>query len=104
MAQPDATDTLWRNAQALVKSNKNDFVNAEASARWLRARPCALSRRSVRAYMQRLEHQSGRLACWVRTMLTRRYSNVGAGSLHQIMSQARPSLSTHTNLWQIRRC
>jgi transposase len=35
----------------------------------------------ARAYMQRLERQSGQLACWVRAMLTRRHSNVVACAL-----------------------
>ncbi|MEM5314358.1 IS110 family transposase [Paraburkholderia sp. JHI869] len=35
----------------------------------------------ARAYMQRLEKQTGRLAEWVRTMLTRRHSNVVACAL-----------------------
>ena len=35
----------------------------------------------ARAYMQRLEHQSGRLADWVGDMLKRRHSNVVACAL-----------------------
>ncbi|MGU5821696.1 transposase, partial [Aeromonas caviae] len=35
----------------------------------------------ARAYMQRLERQTGRLADWVRSMLTRRHSNVVACAL-----------------------
>jgi transposase len=35
----------------------------------------------ARAYMQRLERQSGQLACWVRAMLMRRHSNVVACAL-----------------------
>jgi len=35
----------------------------------------------ARAYMQRLDRQSGRLAEWVRVMLTRRHSNVVACAL-----------------------
>lgn len=35
----------------------------------------------ARAYMQRLERQSGQLACWVHAMLTRRHSNVVACAL-----------------------
>ncbi|MBJ9698571.1 IS110 family RNA-guided transposase, partial [Burkholderia cenocepacia] len=35
----------------------------------------------ARAYMQRLDRQCGRLANWVRTMLTRRHSNVVACAL-----------------------
>jgi transposase len=35
----------------------------------------------ARAFMQRLDHQTGRLADWVRTLLTRRHSNVVACAL-----------------------
>lgn len=35
----------------------------------------------ARSYMQRLEHQTGQLACWVRAMLVRRHSNVVACAL-----------------------
>jgi len=35
----------------------------------------------ARAYMQRLERQRGQLAQWVRSMLTRRHSNVVACAL-----------------------
>jgi transposase len=51
----------------------------------------------ARAYMQRLDHHSGRLAEWVRTMLTRRHSNVVACALANKLARTAWALSTsHT--------
>jgi hypothetical protein len=47
--------------------------------------------------MQRLDHQSGRLADWVRAMLTRRHSNVVACALANKLARTAWALaSRHT--------
>ncbi|TGN95718.1 IS110 family transposase [Burkholderia sp. USMB20] len=51
----------------------------------------------ARAYMQRLERQTGRLAEWVRAMLTRRHSNVVACALANKFARTAWALATrHT--------
>ena len=51
----------------------------------------------ARAYMRRLERQSGRLADWVRAMLTRRHSNVVACALANKLARTAWALATrHT--------
>jgi transposase len=49
----------------------------------------------ARVYMQRLERQTGRLADWVRTMLTRRHSNVVACALANKLARTAWALATH---------
>jgi transposase len=49
----------------------------------------------ARAYMQRLERQSGPLADWVRNMLTRRHSNVVACALANKLARTAWALATH---------
>jgi len=51
----------------------------------------------ARAYMQRLERQTDRLAQWVRSMLTRRHSNVVACALaNKLARTAWAIASKHT--------
>lgn len=45
--------------------------------------------------MQRLERQTGRLAHWVRAMLTRRHSNVVACALENKLARIAWALATH---------
>ncbi|SIT50107.1 transposase [Paraburkholderia piptadeniae] len=49
----------------------------------------------ARSYMQRLERQTGRLADWVRGMLTRRHSNVVACALANKLARTAWALATH---------
>lgn len=49
----------------------------------------------ARAYMQRLERQTGRLADWVRAMLTRRHSNVVACALANKLARTAWALAAH---------
>ncbi|WP_420955260.1 IS110 family transposase [Burkholderia gladioli] len=49
----------------------------------------------ARAYMQRLDRQTGRLAEWVRLMLTRRHSNVVACALANKLARTAWALATH---------
>jgi transposase len=49
----------------------------------------------ARAYMQRLERQTGQLACWVRAMRTRRHSNVVACALANKLARIAWAIATH---------
>ena len=49
----------------------------------------------ARAYMQRLEHQTDRLAQWVRSMLTRRHSNVVACALANKLARTAWAIAAH---------
>jgi transposase len=49
----------------------------------------------ARAYMQRLERQTGRLAHWVRTMLARRHSNIVACALANKLARIAWAISAH---------
>jgi transposase len=49
---------------------------------------------SARSYMQRLDTQSGRLADWVRAMLTRRHPNVVACALANKLARTAWALAT----------
>ena len=49
----------------------------------------------ARAYMQRLELQRGRLADWVRSMLTRRHSNVVACALENKLARTAWAIAAH---------
>lgn len=49
----------------------------------------------ARAYMQRLDRQTGRLADWVRSLLTRRHSNVVACALANKLARTAWALATH---------
>jgi transposase len=49
----------------------------------------------ARAYMQRLERQTGNLARWVSTMLTRRHSNVVACALANKLARIAWAIATH---------
>ncbi|MBB2984204.1 transposase [Paraburkholderia tropica] len=49
----------------------------------------------ARVYMQRLDRQVGRLADWVRSMLTRRHSNVVACALANKLARTAWALATH---------
>jgi transposase len=53
----------------------------------------------ARAYMQRLERQTGRLAEWVRAMLTRRHSNVVACALANKLARTAWALATHHSVF-----
>lgn len=48
----------------------------------------------ARAYMRELDRQSGRLAAWVRAMLTRRHSNVVACALANKLARMAWALTT----------
>ena len=49
----------------------------------------------ARAYMLRLDKQVGRLADWVRSMMTRRHSNVVACTLANKLARTAWSIATH---------
>jgi transposase len=49
----------------------------------------------ARAYMQRLERQTDRLAQWVRSMLTRRHSNVVACALANKLARTAWAIAAH---------
>lgn len=49
----------------------------------------------ARVYMQRLDYQRGRLADWVRSMLTRRHSNVVACALANKLARIAWALAAH---------
>ena len=49
----------------------------------------------ARAYMQRLERQSGQLASWVRALLTRRHSNVVACALANKFARIAWAIAAH---------
>jgi transposase len=49
----------------------------------------------ARAYMQRLDRQTGHMAEWVRAMLTRRHSNVVACALANKLARTAWALATH---------
>jgi transposase len=49
----------------------------------------------ARAYMQRLERQSDRLAQWVRSMLMRRHSNVVACALANKLARMAWAIAAH---------
>ena len=54
----------------------------------------------ARAYMQRLDRQTGRLAEWVRSMLTRRHSNVVACALANKFARTVWALAAHHTVFQ----
>ncbi|MHA6890789.1 transposase, partial [Ralstonia pseudosolanacearum] len=54
----------------------------------------------ARAYMQRLERQSGPLADWVRSMLARRHSNVVACALANKLARTAWALATHDTIFR----
>lgn len=49
----------------------------------------------ARVYMQRLEHQKGALADWVRSLLMRRHSNVVACALANKLARVAWAIATH---------
>jgi transposase len=49
----------------------------------------------ARAYMQRLEHQTGQLARWVSAMLTRRHSNIVACALANKLARIAWAIAAH---------
>jgi transposase len=53
----------------------------------------------ARAYMQRLERHTGRLADWVRAMLTRRHSNVVACALANKLARTAWALASRNTLF-----
>lgn len=53
----------------------------------------------ARAYMQRLERQSGPLADWVRAMLARRHSNVVACALANKLARTAWALATRNTVF-----
>ena len=48
-----------------------------------------------RVYMQRLDHQKGALADWVKTLLSRRHSNVVACALANKLARIAWAIATH---------
>lgn len=56
----------------------------------------------ARAYMQRLEHQTGQLARWVQTMLTRRHSNVVACALANKLARIAWAIAAHHTTFEIK--
>jgi transposase len=48
-----------------------------------------------RVYLQRLEHQKGALADWVRSLLSRRHSNVVACALANKLARMAWALAAH---------
>lgn len=54
----------------------------------------------ARAYMQRLERQSDRMAQWVRAMLTRRHSNVVACALANKLARTAWAIAAHHTEFQ----
>jgi len=56
----------------------------------------------ARSYMQRLEHQTGPLACWVRAVLMRRHSNVAACALANKLARIVWSIATHHTSFEMK--
>jgi transposase len=56
----------------------------------------------ARAYMQRLERQSGRLAQWVRSMLARRHSNVVACALANKLARTAWAIAAHHSEFEMK--
>lgn len=56
----------------------------------------------ARSYMQRLERQQGRLAQWVRDMLTRRHSNVVACALANKLARTAWAIAAHHTAFEIK--
>lgn len=56
----------------------------------------------ARSYMQRLEHQTGPLACWVRAVLMRRHSNVAACALANKLARIAWSIATHHTSFEMK--
>jgi transposase len=56
----------------------------------------------ARAYMQRLDRQTGHMAEWVRAMLTRRHSNVVACALANKLARTAWALATHRTIFDAR--
>jgi transposase len=56
----------------------------------------------ARAYMLRLEHQTGRVACWVRTMLTRRHANIVACALASKLARIAWAIAAHHSTFETR--
>lgn len=56
----------------------------------------------ARAYMQRLEHQRGRLAQWVRFLLARRHSNVVACALANKLARTVWAIAAHHAEFEIK--
>jgi transposase len=54
----------------------------------------------ARSYMQRLDKQTGRLAEWVRTMLTRRHSSVVACALANKLARTAWALATRHTVFE----
>uniref|UniRef100_A0A0S4X433 Transposase n=1 Tax=Ralstonia solanacearum TaxID=305 RepID=A0A0S4X433_RALSL len=55
----------------------------------------------ARAYMQRIERQTGRLADWVRGMLARRHSNVVACALANKLARTAWALAAHHTTFKV---
>jgi transposase len=56
----------------------------------------------ARAYMRRLESQTGRLARWVHSMLTRRHSNVVACALANKLARIAWAIAAHHTAFEIK--
>jgi transposase len=56
----------------------------------------------ARSYMQRLEHQTGQLACWVRAMLVRRHSNVVACALANKLARIVWAIAAHHTSFEMK--
>lgn len=54
----------------------------------------------ARAYMQRLERQTGPLARWVHAMLTRRHSNVVACALANKLARIAWAIAAHHTIFE----
>ncbi|MBB2984791.1 transposase [Paraburkholderia tropica] len=55
----------------------------------------------ARAYMRRLDRRSGSMADWVRSMLTRRHSNVVACALANKLARTAWALATHRTMFNV---
>lgn len=56
----------------------------------------------ARSYMQRLEHHTGQLACWVRAMLMRRHSNVAACALANKLARIVWAIAAHHTSFEMK--
>jgi len=56
----------------------------------------------ARSYMQRLERQTGQLACWVRAMLTRRHSNIVACALANKLARIVWAIAAHHTSFEMK--
>jgi transposase len=56
----------------------------------------------ARSYMQRLERQTGQLACWVRSMLMRRHSNVVACALANKLARIIWAITAHHTSFEMK--